>query len=626
LWPWIGGGCAAVCVLALLHPNLLLTSSVPSGYDLSGHIYPMWVAVNELVPRGRIHGWDYGWFGGFPVYYFYFPLPALLAALLTPVLGFLPAAKIVSAAGMVMLPVMVAWCVVRAGVGGVIGASAVLVGSSFLLMQSYSQLGGNIASGLAGEFSYALGFAMSLAYFAALPLQHENGRRRIVLSAVLLAATAASHVVCAMAAVLGAVPLLRQPRSRQVVLRSWLVAFGLTAAWALPFLIRIEGVETVRVVNRSWGRIFRYELVPLLPLAAIGIVWAARRARRLLLLLAPAAGALLMYLLPSGLSVHPGRMLPYFFLAIHIFSGVAGGIALRWLIDKPTVRSFGAALLVAVLVIWPHTTRSLSVLWGWAAWNYSGFSAKSSWPELERLLAELQKLPPGRVYWHDNADAFALRGSRHLFAVLPYWLPQHGALRGLWSESSLLSESLNAVDDQIAAAYTEPDRVLAATRYANALRYLSELATRYFITADAHSADIVSRTGVATLLATAGELNVFGLTAAPIVTAAGHPGAVSALDIDNVHIRFQTAAPGVPHLIRVGYFANWKASGAAGPVRVPPNFMSVVPATSVVSLRFRPTWVEWVGTSLTLASLAWLVYLAIGAVARQWRRSGRRSV
>ena len=42
-------------------------------------------------------------------------------------------------------------------------------------------------------------------------------------------------------------------------------------------------------------------------------------------------------------------------------------------------------------------------------------------------------------------------------------------------------------------------------------------------------------------------------------------------------ISFDVDQVGVPVLVRVSYFPNWKATGADGPYRVAPNFMVVVP-------------------------------------------------
>lgn len=78
-------------------------------------------------------------------------------------------------------------------------------------------------------------------------------------------------------------------------------------------------------------------------------------------------------------------------------------------------------------------------------------------------------------------------------------------------------------------------------------------------------------------------------------------GQVEDVLIEDHRISFRTSAVGVPHLVKVSYFPNWKAYGADGPYRVTPSLMVVVPTAEEVELRFERTWVEWTGL---LASVA----------------------
>ncbi|MGZ5383024.1 MAG: hypothetical protein ACXWH0_03425, partial [Acidimicrobiia bacterium] len=84
-------------------------------------------------------------------------------------------------------------------------------------------------------------------------------------------------------------------------------------------------------------------------------------------------------------------------------------------------------------------------------------------------------------------------------------------------------------------------------------------------------------------------------------------GAVSDVVVENDKISFRTTAIGVPHLIKVSYFPNWKAEGADGPYRAAPALMVVVPTEANVTLEFRSTWAEQVGTALTIGGLLFLV-------------------
>jgi hypothetical protein len=51
-------------------------------------------------------------------------------------------------------------------------------------------------------------------------------------------------------------------------------------------------------------------------------------------------------------------------------------------------------------------------------------------------------------------------------------------------------------------------------------------------------------------------------------------------------LSFDVSAVGVPVLVKVSYFPNWKVDGAKGPYRVSPNFMVVVPTSQHVHLHY----------------------------------------
>ena len=92
-------------------------------------------------------------------------------------------------------------------------------------------------------------------------------------------------------------------------------------------------------------------------------------------------------------------------------------------------------------------------------------------------------------------------------------------------------------------------------------------------------------------------------------------GAVTDVVLEDHRVSFTTTAVGVPHLVKVSYFPNWRASGADGPYRAAPSLMVVVPTQEEVVLEFVRTWDEYMGAALTLASLGGLVW---------WARNRRR--
>src|SRR3546814_19337509 len=61
---------------------------------------------------------------------------------------------------------------------------------------------------------------------------------------------------------------------------------------------------------------------------------------------------------------------------------------------------------------------------------------------------------------------------------------------------------------------------------------------------------------------------------------------VSDLEVDTDRISFTVDEVGEPVLVKASYFPNWRVSGAAGPYRVAPNPMVVVPNDEQVALSY----------------------------------------
>ncbi len=85
----------------------------------------------------------------------------------------------------------------------------------------------------------------------------------------------------------------------------------------------------------------------------------------------------------------------------------------------------------------------------------------------------------------------------------------------------------------------------------------------------------------------------------PVQKKAQEPVQISNVRIKNEKISFEVDKTGVPVLIKVSYFPNWKASGASGPYRASPNWMVVVPTQNEVTLNYGWTPVEYLSYSLS---------------------------
>ena len=148
-------GAMSLVVLLVLNPWLLLDPSTPSGGDMGAHVYAPAYLRDVLLPSGRIGGWSNDWFAGFPLFYFYFPLPSLLIVFLDVFLPYGVAFKLVTVMGLLATPPAVYFMTRAFRFNRTVSTIAASSGAVFVFMESFTIYGGNIASTLAGEFSYS---------------------------------------------------------------------------------------------------------------------------------------------------------------------------------------------------------------------------------------------------------------------------------------------------------------------------------------------------------------------------------------------------------------------------------------------------------------------------------------
>src|SRR5437867_173603 len=232
-------------LLSYFRAPLLLSHTTATGGDTAGHIYPPWYLKTHLLPHGLISGWSPGWYAGFPMLHFYFPLVALIQALLAYVIPFTVAFKLGTVLGTFFLPVAVylTFRLLRFEFPTpIVGAVLTL---AFLFMRSYSIYVGNIPSSLSGEYAYSLSLGLSLVFLGLAYGVATEERGHPFLAAVVLALTTLAHLLPVLT-ILTCTPLLavlaiRKHGLRQAARRLGIVfgvGFALTAFWSIPFEVR----------------------------------------------------------------------------------------------------------------------------------------------------------------------------------------------------------------------------------------------------------------------------------------------------------------------------------------------------------------------------------------------------
>lgn len=471
----VGG--AMLFLLATLHPGLIFKNNTPTGGDMGAHVWGPAFLRDNLLSNIRLSGWTMDWYSGFPIYRFYMVVPALFIVLLDVVLPYGIAFKIVAVAGIVALP-LCAWAFGRLArfvypLPELFAVAATL----FLYDESFTIYGGNIASTMAGEFSFSISLAFGVLGLGFLARGLDSGKYRTT-AAVLIALSALSHGIVLIFVFGGAavMVLLHAGRRRLMFGVTTIGAAVLLAAfWVFPFLTAHKYMTDMKYEPRPSGAAdsfwdMYFPLTPfwdivIMTLALVGFAASVLRRRVIGVWL----GVMMVLLfigvyitrdsLPViGLLWNP-RLLPflylcrYFLVMIGLWSIAAAVLRListergattdgPWFVTSHHVLRNATAWCVAVGVLciigfrfqqlpggsiltkadgtsqyaWgPFRAKSdnKSFVDGWARWNFEGYEGKGSYGEYHGIVETMKRL---------GED------------------PNHGCGRALWENSGDLNK------------------------------------------------------------------------------------------------------------------------------------------------------------------------------------------
>jgi hypothetical protein len=436
-------------LLVFFTPNFIFSKTTTTGGDTGAHIYAPWYLRTNLLEKGLVSGWSQGWFAGFPMLHFYFPLVAAFQALVSFVIPYEVAFKLGTLLGIFFMPVgaYLMLKLMRFDFPIPIAGSIVMV--SFLFMDSHTIYGGNIPSALAGEYSFSLSVGLcmvflGLAYRSAM----EQGSSPLP-AAVVLASAVLSHLIPVMVTLL-ALPLVifwgARARGISIVARRLAVvlgvAFALTAFWSIPFLARLG-----YTANMGWGPVeglgvlFPREIWIYVAATILGALIAGARAdRRFLLLLAPAiVGVVLYFVVPQG-HVWNGRFIPFWYLGVYLCAAYMVGSTVPILarqIWRRRIQVVAVGLTAGVFAAvggWTLWNKGETFIDFWIEHNYEGYEKKPDYDVFQSIVSRLERLPPGRVMWEGSSDLGRF-GTPIAFMSFPYWTNQ-SSMEGIYFESS----------------------------------------------------------------------------------------------------------------------------------------------------------------------------------------------
>jgi hypothetical protein len=351
----------------VLNPGWVLSATTPTGGDMGAHVFGPAYLRDHLLTQGQILGWSNDWFAGFPAFYFYFPLPSVVIVLLDLVLPYGVAFKVVTIMGLLATPPAAYFLAKSMRLGTQVSIVAAASGAVFAFLESYSIYGGNVASSLAGEFSYSWSFALSLVYLGLLIKAVRDDRKYLKWAAIALAATALSHILTTIVVIFASLFVLPWRKGFWRTIAIWVWGFAMAAFWAIPLAARIGLTSDMAWTPlTSWGEVFPVELWMLIPVAIPGAIWAARHTSRAGPLMAATLLPVIYFPLPNVLpellpdlfggerwKLWNGRLLPYWYFGVAFFAAVGAGAAVIWLSRRlpSRISSHWARLLIAVATV-----------------------------------------------------------------------------------------------------------------------------------------------------------------------------------------------------------------------------------------------------------------------------------
>ena len=227
-----------IFLLLALHPDLILRNNTPTGGDMGAHVWAPAYLRDHLLSNFKLSGWSMDWYSGLPIYRFYMVVPALMIVLLDVILPYGIAIKIIAVIGILTLPYF-SWLFGRfAKFAYPIPELFAIAATIFLFDESFTIYGGNIASTMAGEFSFSIALSLAMLGFALLAKGLETGKHRIS-AAIIISLSALSHGIVLLFVFGGAALMLvvwNKRESFQFGAKVIALAVLLSSFWVIPFV------------------------------------------------------------------------------------------------------------------------------------------------------------------------------------------------------------------------------------------------------------------------------------------------------------------------------------------------------------------------------------------------------
>lgn len=452
---------------AILQTPLALKGYTCMGGDLPAHHYLVEQICNTCSPVS----WADGWWCGFPMFHYYFPLPYTCIALLSKVFSHNVAFNIGVCLGMLLLPLSVYLSARLVRMPRPLPILAVCFVIPLLLDNTHNMWGVNAYSTLAGMVANSWSFCLLLPALANICRDTQDNKFRLR-TPLLIAAVALSHFFTSivLALVVGVFWIIvcaysyknKTTHYRIAIIEGglaillvswWLIPLAMTGEWAVAF-----GSQWEISFFKQLPNIVQY-FFPLVVLLALS-VRIFTRAKIGFQFWAWFAVFILLFLI-SLVLFYFGRSIGEVFVNCRLWPFIV--FALLFIMAGLLAYSFRAipicglifTLALCFTFAWNDKQDDKNEVWSylnlvpiWAKHNFLGFENAPNGKAGQELIEYLRNVPPhGRIAYDLNPFNESL-GSTRFFEALPA-LTDHPIIEGGIVNSALGSLSAYVVQGEM---------------------------------------------------------------------------------------------------------------------------------------------------------------------------------
>ena len=471
-----------IVLILFLRIDLVFLNNTPTGGDMGAHIVAIDTFIKDFMPNFQISGWSNDWFAGYPLYYFYFPLPAIITFFLDVIFPFGVAFKLM----VVISTILVVYSLEKlfrkdSNKLSSIGATA---GLFYVFTESFTIYGGNLASTLAGQFSFA--YSLAFGNLAIFYLIKSNNKFRFSISSIFLSLCLLSHLIpfIIYIPIYGFYWLFKKENINQKIL-SITIFLALVSRWFISLFMNLEFTTNMSYTPfTQLEDLIKEDILPGIFICLALMIAKSKdlikyKSLNLFELYLVISSILLYFFVPEG-ALWNGRLVPFFnlgiifimFKVIEIFvedlNLYQQGIHIltilfligtiyclyifydRWSSNESYLNLYIPIIfLISIFAIFNLKNveiqinlllvsiifSTVSFLPHWLNWNFTGYEGKNDWTQIENLYSKLADLEPGRIMWEPNSDMNKY-GTPMTLMTIPYFT-EHTSMEGLYFDSSI---------------------------------------------------------------------------------------------------------------------------------------------------------------------------------------------